>query len=206
MKKLHGNEKERLERDYPASAFFASEAIKMEYCSFRKGEVFTYPGYEPHCLVIILSGTIRWSAYRNDGSVFVLSMEEKEIIGDLEFLSSRPSAIYAEAVSDGTAAIVDTARYASYLRNDPEFLHGTISKTARKMEELIFSSAYQTSLEERILTYMEHSRDRTLSNITMAASSLHTSRRHLQRLLKELCEKDILIKTGRGCYKMKEIC
>lgn len=74
------------------------------------------------------------------------------------------------------------------------------------MDELIFSCAYQTSLEERILTYMEHSRDRTLSNITMAASALHTSRRNLQRQLKELCEKDILMKTGRGCYKMKKTC
>lgn len=43
----------------------------------------------------------------------------------------------------------------------------------------------------------------SLKSIEEAINYLHCSRRQLQRILKKLCDENILIKEGKGKYKIK---
>ena len=60
------------------------------------------------------------------------------------------------------------------------------------------------TLEEKVLLYLRKIQlNHEISSVTQALQPLHCSRRHLQRVLKKLCDEGLIIKTGRGTYKLK---
>lgn len=79
---------------------------------------------------------------------------------------------------------------------------------ARLAEKLALSSRMDVvtqTLEEKLLFYLNNvNPNHEITSISQTLQVLHCSRRQLQRLLKSLCDDNILIKKGRGCYVLKE--
>ena len=46
--------------------------------------------------------------------------------------------------------------------------------------------------------------DHAISSVNQAMQALHCSRRQLQRVLKKLCDEGLVVKTGRGHYRLRE--
>ena len=61
------------------------------------------------------------------------------------------------------------------------------------------------TLEEKVLIFLRKVQaDHTISSVNQALQAFHCSRRQLQRVLKKLCDEGLVVRTGRGCYRLKE--
>ena len=72
MRMISGKKAAELSAMYPSSAFFSDPSIHMEYASWKKGEILVSAFDMPKYLIFLFSGTVKISAYRDDGSEFVL--------------------------------------------------------------------------------------------------------------------------------------
>ena len=109
-----------------------------------------------------------------------------------------------EAMTDIIAAAVDLRRYGKALREDRKFLSMTVQRMAMKFEAISLETAYSRSVEDRLLSYIERTCGGHLTNASQAASVLHVSRRHIQRMLRKLSEEGILEHKGRGSYTISD--
>ena len=107
-------------------------------------------------------------------------------------------------MTDIIAAAVDLRRYGKALREDRKFLSMTVQRMAMKFEAISLETAYSRSAEDRLLSYIERTCGGHLTNASQAASVLHVSRRHIQRMLRKLSEEGILEHKGRGSYTISD--
>jgi len=62
-----------------------------------------------------------------------------------------------------------------------------------------------TTAEKALIAYLRwRCPNHTITNVSEAAFHMNYSRRQIQRVLKELTETGILIRTGKGCYTLKD--
>ena len=87
MRMISGKKAAELSAMYPSSAFFSDPSIHMEYASWKKGEILVSAFDMPKYLIFLFSGTVKISAYRDDGSEFVLPTEENIVIGDIQLMT-----------------------------------------------------------------------------------------------------------------------
>ena len=63
----------------------------------------------------------------------------------------------------------------------------------------------ESSAQQALLAYLRWScPNHTITNVGETAFHLHFSRRQLQRVLKDLTDKGVLIKEGKGRYSLKQ--
>lgn len=85
------------------------------------------------------------------------------------------------------------------------FLRFVLGQLAGKLSLSAAMTASTQNLEEKLLFFLEKVQaDHTISSVNQTLQALHCSRRQLQRVLKKLCEDGLVIKTGRGCYRLME--
>ena len=76
---------------------------------------------------------------------------------------------------------------------------------ARKMESITAIDAAPIGLKQRVLTYMQYKCSKgELKGIQQAAFHLNCSTRQLQRILNQYEAAGIVIKTGKGTYKLRK--
>ena len=93
----------------------------------------------------------------------------------------------------------------SGLENDPVFLRFVLGQLAGKLSLSAIMTVSAQTLEEKVLFFLRKVQaNHEISSVNHALQPLHCSRRQLQRVLKKLCDDGLLIKTGRGCYRLKE--
>lgn len=89
------------------------------------------------------------------------------------------------------------------LKKDLSFLHFLTRTMALLLTFSLPLHPEFDSLEDALLSYIHwHCPDKTIHNVEQTAARLNHSRRQLQRVLKNLTEKGILKKEGRGCYRL----
>ena len=201
MKVLTGKRAEELAAEYPASAFFSDTSIGMDYAEWRKGEMLASAFDMPGFLIFVFSGKVKVSAYREDGSEFVLPSENDIVIGDIQLMTGKPSPFYAEAASDVVGGIVSIDRFGEALKNDVLFLRGTLSLMAEHMDRMLLPGISSDPSSERLFAYIVNICNGRLENVSQAASALHLSRRHVHRLLQSLLDEGRLIHEGHGVYR-----
>ena len=197
---ISGREALELEHLYPSSDFFSDSSIHMDYASWRKGEIIV-PAFDlPVFLVFVFTGNVKISAYREDGSEFVLPSEDNIVIGDIQLMTGKPSPFYAEAVSDIVGGVVSIERYGDALKSDVRFLRGTLSLMAAHMDRMLLPSISARGAKERVAAYINNASGGRLDSITHASEVLHLSRRHIHRILLSLVNEGKLMHEGRGVY------
>lgn len=204
MRMISGKKAAELSAMYPSSAFFSDPSIHMEYASWKKGEILVSAFDMPKYLIFLFSGTVKISAYRDDGSEFVLPTEENIVIGDIQLMTGKPSPFYAEAVTDLACGIVDIERYGERLKNDVMFLRGTLSMMSERMEMMLRPGIDPESAEERVLSYIGNICRGRMENITHASQALHLSRRHVHRILSSLVDRGLIIHDEYGIYRFPD--
>jgi len=120
----------------------------------------------------------------------------------VEFSTGKPSAYIVEAGTQAHCIIVDLKRYRPVLEKDPVFLSFLLRSVTDKLNKTTSYLLEPEDLRERTVYYIEHSDHRTLKGVASAASYLHCSKRQLLRILKELQEEGVIIKTGKGIYRL----
>ena len=171
---------------------------------YKKGEFIATPLQKKHLFQIIIQGTVNIYFIRDDGSVYSLANDrENDLLGEMEIFPHYPSNVYAEANEDVTCIALSTETNKDVLLQNCQFLQMVCESLTRKMESITTLDASPASLKRRVLTYMQYKCSKgELKGIQQAAFHLNCSTRQLQRILNQYEVDGIVIKTGKGTYKL----
>ena len=183
--------------------FTDPEQIEFELYEFSKGEIINNLLDPLEYLLFTVSGRVRVYNIRDSGTMALLAEGESfTVLGDVEFSTGKPSAYIVEAGTQAHCIVVDLKRYRSILRKDPVFLSFLLTAVTDKLSMATAYLLEPEDLRERTVYYIEHSDHRTMKGVASAASYLHCSKRQLLRILKDLQQEGLIIKTGKGEYKL----
>lgn len=170
---------------------------------YEKSEFVTMPLQQIHLFQIILQGTVSIYFIRDDGSVYSLANGRKnDLLGEMEIFPHQPSNVYAEANDDVICLALSVESSRSVLLENCRFLQLICESLTQKMESVTTLDAAPASLKQRVLVYMKYKCKGELKGLQQAAFHLNCSARQLQRILNQHEADGIVIKTGKGAYKL----
>lgn len=200
-------DRDRLERFFgEQQAYFRQRPPVLKLVQFEKGEILNDPLQLLSCFYIIVRGSVSIYHLTEDGSIrYISKAASGTLLGDIEFSGAGNLSLYIEAAETVLCLAVPFRENQSVLENDPVFLRFVLSQLAAKLSLSAVMTASAQTLEEKLLFFLRKVQpDHVISSVNHALQPLHCSRRQLQRVLKKLCDEGMVVKTGRGCYRLKE--
>lgn len=178
----------------------------LKLVQFEKGELLTGPLHPLKSFYIVVEGSVSIYYITEDASVRPISKAGTGILlGDMEFSGMEKGLYYVEAAEKVICLAIPFQENRSMLENDPIFLRFVLTQLAEKLSLSSQLDVITQTLEEKLLFYLSNVEpNHEISSVSQTLQVLHCSRRQLQRVLKSLCDNNILIKRGRGCYELKE--
>lgn len=173
-------------------------------CLYEKGELLTAPTISQRYLLFIVSGAVQIYGIGYDGRKIPVNLAKKgSVIGDIEFCSARNSNLFSEAVQETLCIGISMQEARRVLKDDIRFLHYLLSELSKKVYLTNVSEVSAISVEEKLLLYMkEECEKQTMRGVEHTTMRLQCSRRQLQRVLSELCERGEIEKIGKGVYRL----
>ncbi|MBR2122970.1 MAG: Crp/Fnr family transcriptional regulator [Lachnospiraceae bacterium] len=178
------------------------DELSFECAVYEDGELIQSPLKPLESFLFIMEGNARIYGIREDGTAASVTIAGRgRILGDLEYTSPRNRSImlYTEAVGRTVCLMLSFERSGRILSRDITFMNILLRSIADKLHMFIFTRAEHLTLEERTMQLIERQKG-DIKGVTAAAMTLGCSRRHLQRILKKLCEEKKIKRTGRGRY------
>lgn len=171
---------------------------------YEKGEFVTMPLQQEHFFQIIVQGSVNIYFIRDDGSVYSLANgREDYLLGEMELFPHQLSNVYAESNDDVICLALSIEASKNVLLENCKFLQLICESLTQKMESVTTLDAAPASLKQRVLTYMKYKCSLgELRGLQQAAFHLNCSTRQLQRILNQYEVDRIVIKTGKGTYKL----
>lgn len=205
MKKITDpNQVEQWKKESKIDQFFDTEGLEFYICEYSAGELLCSPNESLTDIHFIVRGKVRIYNIHEDGSLSSISLEsEPVILGDIEYVIENFATLFVEAHTEVVSLVLPVSRYRDKLQKDLRFLHMLLSSIAHKFAMFAPMHNQNTSVEERLLMYMEtFCADGILMNVEEATMQLRCSRRQLQRVLKSLCESGRIGKIKKGTYRL----
>ena len=200
-------DQDRLERFFgEQQAYFRQRPPVLKLVQFDKGEILNNPLQLLSCFYIIVRGSVSIYHLTEDGSIrYISKAASGTLLGDIEFSGAGNLSLYIEAAETVLCLAVPFRENQSVLENDPVFLRFVLGQLAAKLSLSAVMTASAQTLEEKLLFFLRKVQpDHAIYSVNYALQPLHCSRRQLQRVLKKLCDEGLVVKTGRGCYRLKE--
>lgn len=178
----------------------------LKLVEFEKGEILNDPLQSLSRFYLIVKGSVSIYSLTEDGSIrYISKVAGGTLLGDMEFSGAGNQSFYIEAAETVLCLAVPFRENQDILENDPVFLRFVLNQLAGKLCLSTVMTASAQTLEEKVLFFLRKVQvDHTISSVNHALQPLHCSRRQLQRVLKKLCDEDLVVKTGRGCYRLRE--
>jgi len=186
--------------------FFQTENLPFQLWEYAPGEMMNVLHRSEDYLKFVVEGSFRIYAVRSDGSWhhMVTCRNELVLLGDLEFCGYRDESHFHEVEQSVRTIELHLKGIREKLLNDNRFLRYMLHVQA---EKIVAKSGISDadSLEEALLYHMRVTcRDKQITSVTDTAIQLNYSRAQLQRVLRDLTARGILIKEGKGIYRLKE--
>ena len=200
-------EKDRLEYFFgEQQAHFRQRPPAIKLVEFEKGEILNDPLKPLDRFYILVRGSVSIYNLTEDGSIrYISKASSGTLLGDMEFSGAGNQSFYIEAAETVLCLAMPFRENLDILENDPVFLRFVLRQLAGKLSLSAVMTASAQTLEEKVLFFLgKIQTDHTMSSVNQAFQALHCSRRQLQRVLKKLSDEGLIIKTGRGCYRLKE--
>lgn len=198
-------DKELLEKyikAYKIDEFFDTQGLPFRLYEYERGEMMNIAHPSGDYLKFIVKG--EWDLYydANDGSRYLVSHSGGFcVIGDTEFCIGTESNRWQEVRTTVHSVEFATAHLRETLMNDNRFLRFLLRNLTEKLLRYPQIQESASTLEERLIYYMRcECQDQMIHEVEQTAFRLNCSRRQLQRVLKKLVEKEILVKKSKGCY------
>ncbi|KIR03746.1 hypothetical protein P261_02561 [Lachnospiraceae bacterium TWA4] len=195
---------EKLLSDYHFEKIFDTPNLPFHLYTYEKGETLNLRKDFTQNLLFILEGSIAIYAFsENDTTRYLCTNQGFTLLGDIEFTRGNSSERLVEATSDLLCIELPITSLKTTLLSYRAFLYFLLNSVTKKLDLFINSETISQTLEEKILYYMRYCCESyEFHGVEQTANHLHCSRRQLQRILKQLCEKEILIKVKKGCYRL----
>lgn len=200
-------DKDRLEHFFgEQQAHFRQRPPVLKLVEFEKGEILNDPLQLLSRFYIIVRGSVSIYHLTEDGSIrYISKAASGTLLGDMEFSGAGNQSLYIEAAETVLCLVVPFRENQSVLENDPVFLRFVLRQLAGKLSLSAVMTASAQTLEEKVLFFLGKIQpDHAISSVNHALQPLHCSRRQLQRVLKKLCDEGLVVRTGRGCYRLRE--
>lgn len=177
----------------------------LKLVEFEKGEILNDPLQLLSRFYIIVKGSVSIYSLTEDGSIrYISKAASGTLLGDMEFSGAGNQSLYIEAAETVLCLDLPFRENLDILENDPVFLRFVLGQLAGKLSLSSVMTASAQTLEEKVLFFLRKVQaDHAISSVNHALQPLHCSRRQLQRVLKKLCDEGLVVKTGRGNYRLK---
>lgn len=166
---------------------------------YKKGDFVIQQGDKPQFVYFLVKGKIKTYKTSDDGKRLILSFSEKfDILGDIEFVQQAPYINTVEAITDVKILTIPIHLAQKYGMNHLPFVQFVLQRITEKLyvnsNALAFNLMYP--VEVRLCSYLLSVSfdDRTVSNRDLkdAADLIGTSKRHMNRVIVELCSQKII--------------
>lgn len=177
---------------------------EIELLRYKPGEEILRQGFPMEYLLFVISGRAKVYGSATNGRDLLLSYYVGEgIMGDIELMMEEYSATTtAIALTELICIALPFSIWANRLRSNIVFLNCVGQELANKLIQCS-NKGVTTALhvgEERLCTYILQTAINGLldEKLTNVASGLGMSYRHMLRMLKRLCDENILKKEEKG--------
>lgn len=183
---------------------FETQNLDFRLLHYEKGELISSPMIPLKSLLFVLKGSAAAYGLREDGTRFSISQGVGQMmLGALEFVRDDLPAFYTEVQEDVLCAALPIESNRAALEQDRTFTRYLFHCLTEMILAYTLIGHADQSTEEKVLIFLRDMQpDHTLSSINKSVMQFHCSRRHLQRVLKKLCDAGSLEKIGKGKYRL----
>jgi len=208
MREIHDPELlEHYLRKYHIRSFFDTPNLPFRLYEYAPGEMINVLRPVEESIKFIVEGVFDHYTIQEDGSPYLIAhCDGFGFLGDLAFCCRQPKNRYQEVLATVRSIELPLEPLRTTLENDNRFLRFLIDTMAQRMTLSLNTRICDESAEHAILAYL-HWRcpNHTITNVSEAAFHTNFSRRQVQRVLKDLTEKGVLIRKGKGQYSLNLI-
>lgn len=189
---------------YHIRSFFDTQALPFRLYEYAPGELLNVVHPVEESIKFIVEGVFDHYLIQDDGTPYLIAhCDGFGFLGDLAFCCRQPKNRYQEVLEPLRAVELPLEPLRRTLENDNRFLRFLIDTMAQRMTLSMNTRISDSSAEQAVLAYIRwNCPNQTITNVTAAAFHTNFSRRQIQRVLKELTGKGILIHSGKGRYTL----
>ncbi len=187
---------------YNIPDLFDAKQLPFRLYEYEAGEMLNVLRPTEQFLKFLVDGTIDLYTVREDGVQYLLRRQSGFIFfGDLEFCGRSRGRNYQEAVTTVYAIELPLPELLETLKKDNRFLLFLLNSVAEKLAEATPMKAEFSNLEDALLYYIRYKcPNQRITSVDNLTKELNYSRRQMQRVLKNLTERGVLQKKGKGHY------
>lgn len=195
---------ERYLDQYKIRELFETEALSFHLCQYDKGEIIRFTTDANQRLHFVVNGSVQIYSLHEDGERYPLRfINDFTLLGDMEFCGAPSAFLLVEVVKPVLCVELPLYPLKDTLLNDNTFLRFLLRSVSYKLALFARSETAFSSLEEKLLYYMEHEcPDHQFQGVEAVAIQLRCSRRQLQRILKSLSGRQVIRKVKKGTYRL----
>lgn len=193
-------------RKYGIRDMFDTAGLDFRLLHYRKGEYLASPSMEAEYLLFLIRGSVQIYNLLEDSTLAPVAIQRPgAMLGDIEFITRQPTLFFVEAKTDVLCIGLPVAAQREQLSLDVRFLNMLLESVAGKFRRISLMDINTRTLRERLLfSLSEPSSDGCIHSVNEIVMQLRCSRRQLQRVLAELCTERVLIRQGKGRYRLAE--
>lgn len=186
------------------SRFFDSAGLQFQLAEYHKGELLAAPFKLMDQLLFLVRGRVSIYGLREDGSSFSVYLAGHSVLlGDIEFIRKEPLPFYTEALDEVLCIALSTGLYRERLEKDVRFLNFLLRSVTDKFHAFFQLGSPAQSVEEKLVAFLKDIQpDHVLHGMNTGTMQLHCSRSQLQRVVRKLCEENVLERLGKGKYRL----
>lgn len=184
--------------------------------SYKEGEIILHEGVELQSLLYLVEGKIKATSSVETGKSLLLRFSRPlAIIGDLELVRHVPVQSQITALTDCFCISLPFDYIYNFEMNNPLFLQDLLKHLSYKLQTSTTASRVNllASVENRFASYLlsitapnnEFGLELKTTNISEIADLLGTTHRHLNRVIRDLCERKIIKKDRKVIRILNEM-
>lgn len=187
-------------------SFFDTDELPFRLYEYAPGEMINVVHPMEESMKFIVEGVFDHYRIQEDGTPYLIAhCDGFGFMGDLAFCGRMPPDRYQEVIETVRAVELPMAEMRPVLENDNRFLRFLLDTMAQRMTASMDNRSDMVTAEQALLAYLRwRCPNHTITNVGETAFHMNYSRRQIQRVLKELTMRGILIRTGKGRYLLKE--
>lgn len=178
--------------------------IPYRLYTYEPGEMMNILRPTTEYLKFVVAGSFDLYSVREDGvRNLIRHFEGFGFLGDLEFCGKNAGTRYQEVIDQVYTIELPLKALRPVLMEDKRFLRFVLNNLAEKLSAAMPLKAEFPSLADTLVYYLRYEcTDNRITSVEDTAFRLNYSRRQLQRVLRELTEQGVLLKEGKGRYKL----
>lgn len=193
-------------RQYHIRSFFDTQDLPFRLYEYAPGEMINVVHPMEESIKFIVEGVFDHYKIQEDGSPYLIAhCVGFGFMGDLAFCGRLPQNRFQEVIETVRAVELPLEPLRTTLENDNRFLRFLLDTMAQRMTESMHIRSDMTTAEKALVGYLRwRCPNHTMTNVSEAAFHMNYSRRQIQRVLKVLTARGVLIRRGKGCYCLAE--